>query len=190
MERTYIEHQIFEKLNFSENPIAKGEYEHCTFVNCNFANADLTNRNFTACEFMGCNLSMSKFGKTVMSDVHFKDCKLLGLTFENCNEFLFSITVEHCTLNLSSFYKMNLKKTTFKHSSLQEVDFTESNLTGSLFDHCDLMRTTFKNTILEKVDFRTSYNYSIDPELNRLKKAKFSTAGVVGLLDKYDIDID
>ncbi len=42
----------------------------------------------------------------------------------------------------------------------------------------------------EGVDFRTSFNYSIDPQLNRIKKAKFSLPGIAGLLDKYDIVID
>ena len=58
------------------------------------------------------------------------------------------------------------------------------------FENCDLMRATFENTIIEKVDFRTSYNYSIDLEINKVKKAKFSLTGVVGLLDKYEIEID
>jgi fluoroquinolone resistance protein len=44
--------------------------------------------------------------------------------------------------------------------------------------------------LLEKADFRTAYNYSIDPEKNRIKKAKFSIFGVTGLLDKYDIEIE
>lgn len=43
---------------------------------------------------------------------------------------------------------------------------------------------------MEKADFRTSYNFSIDPDVNRIKKAKFSLDGVRGLLDKYDIQID
>jgi fluoroquinolone resistance protein len=30
----------------------------------------------------------------------------------------------------------------------------------------------------------------VDPEVNRMKKAKFSTAGVTGLLDKYNIVIE
>jgi hypothetical protein len=47
----------------------------------------------------------------------------------------------------------------------------------------------FENTLLEKADLRTAFNYSIDPEMNRVKKAKFSIAGVTGLLDKYDIEI-
>jgi fluoroquinolone resistance protein len=44
--------------------------------------------------------------------------------------------------------------------------------------------------MLEKADFRTSNGYSIDPEMNRIKKAKFSLEGVAGLLDKYDIEVE
>ena len=58
-------------------------------------------------------------------------------------------------------------------------------------DHnCDLQLTLFMNTKLEGVNFRTSFNYSIDPELNRIKKAKFSLHSIAGLLDKNDIEIE
>ena len=40
------------------------------------------------------------------------------------------------------------------------------------------------------IDFKTSYNYSIDPEVNSIKKAKFSLEGISGLLYKYDIVIE
>jgi len=51
------------------------------------------------------------------------------------------------------------------------------------------MRATFDN-FSERTDFRTSFNYSIDPEKNRIRKARFSLIGIAGLLNKYDIDID
>jgi fluoroquinolone resistance protein len=70
------------------------------------------------------------------------------------------------------------------------VDFTNSDLTGLVFENCNLFGAIFENTILEKVDFRTSFNYSINPEINRIKKAKFSMVGIVGLLDKYNILIE
>ena len=70
------------------------------------------------------------------------------------------------------------------------MDFTECDLTASIFENCDLNNATFDNTIIEKVDFRTAFNYSINPELNRIKKAKFSIEGISGLLSKYDIDIE
>jgi hypothetical protein len=59
-----------------------------------------------------------------------------------------------------------------------------------MFDNCNLERATFDQTILEKSDLRTSYNYSLDPEINRIKKAKFSILSIAGLLDKYDIEIE
>ncbi len=78
----------------------------------------------------------------------------------------------------------------FTECKLDEVDFTESDLTNSIFKNCDLTRTIFSNTNLEGSDFRTAENYSIDPEGNRITRAKFSKEGVIGLLDKYNIKID
>jgi hypothetical protein len=43
---------------------------------------------------------------------------------------------------------------------------------------------------MEKADLRTSYNYSLDPEINRITKAKFSILGISGLLEKYNITIE
>ena len=43
---------------------------------------------------------------------------------------------------------------------------------------------------IEKADFRNSHNYTIDPETNSIKKAKFSLPDVIGLLSKYNIDIE
>jgi fluoroquinolone resistance protein len=50
--------------------------------------------------------------------------------------------------------------------------------------------TVFNRTNLEKCDFRTAFDYSIDPETNRLKNARFSTSGISGLLDKYNLIIE
>lgn len=189
MSKIFIREERIEKTDYSESPLTKGEYEECTFVSCNLSSTDLTSINFSDCEFIGCNLSLAKIAKAAFRNVTFKDCKLLGMHFEDCNEFLFEVQFENCILNLSSFYQLKVKKTVFKNCSLHEVDFTETDLSTTIFDNCDLARALFRQTVLEKTDLRTSYNYSIDPETNRIKKAKFSTAGIIGLLDKYDIEI-
>ena len=103
---------------------------------------------------------------------------------------IISLDFKDCQLNFSSFYKLKLKATQFLNCSLQEVDFTETELTNSVFDNCDLSRAIFEYSVLEKSDFRTAYNYSIDPETNRIDKAKFSTSGLSGLLEKYNIEIE
>jgi hypothetical protein len=43
--------------------------------------------------------------------------------------------------------------------------------------------------VLEKADLRTSFNYLIDPEVNKMRKAKFSIDGLPGLLGKYELEI-
>lgn len=188
MEQAYDE--TFEKIDFKATPLKKGEYESCSFKNCDLSEADLADVRFIGCDFISCNLSLAKFKKTSFQDVKFKDCKMLGLRFEHCDPFNLSFSFDNCMLNHSSFYLVKLKKTLFKNCQLQECDFTETDLSSAALDDCDLARSTFENTILEKADLRTAYNYAIDPELNRVKRARFSLSGVPGLLGRYDIDIE
>jgi len=189
MERNYFEDLVFEKEDFTETPFNPGEYENCTFNGCNFSGTDLSHITFTECTFNGCNLSTVKLTNTGLRDIHFKDCKILGLHFEDCSDFLFEVHFDTCMLNLSSFFQQKLKKTIFNDCSLHEVDFTEADLNNASFHNSDFAGAKFEKTNLEKADLSTSFNYSIDPELNRIKKAKFSIDGITGLLDKYDIEI-
>ena len=189
MDRPYIEEKAFERIDFSEKPLAEADYDSCTFTGCNFLNSDLSGTRFIDCEFRECNLSTANLTKTSFQDTRFRDCKMLGLYFQKCNPLGFMIGVENCQLDHSSFYKVNLILTTFLNSKLHDVDFTEAELKNAVFDNCDLLNSVFENTHLEKADFSTSFNYSIDPEINRIKGAKFSLPAVVGLLNKYGIEI-
>lgn len=190
METFFSENKTYTKVDFTEMPLQKGEYEGCVFINCNFSGIDLSETKFIDCSFTSCNLSLINLANTVFRDCLFKECKMTGLRFDDCNGYGLDFSFEHCQLNYSSFYKRKLRKIVFRHTLLREVDFSECDLTSSTFDHCDLTDAKFENTILEKADFRTSYNYTIDPENNRLRKAKFSLHEIIGLLRKYDIEIE
>lgn len=186
----YFENKSFDAIDFTTTRFERGEYEDCSFSNCNFSGIDLSNTRFIECSFKDCNLSNVKTIKTSFNSVRFHGCKLLGINFETCDEFLFSVELEHCALNFSSFYKRSLKTSTIRHCQLQEVDFTECDMSGLVLHECDLTGAKFENTNLEKVDLCTAYHYSINPELNKIKKARFSVTGITGLLDKYDIIIE
>lgn len=185
----YTQSHEFAGEDFTQEPLPSGEYESCTFVNCVFRDTSLREVVFIDCQFRGCDLSMADVCGTAFRDVLFTDCKLLGLHFEHANQFLLSVAFAGCQLNLSSFFKLNLKNASFTGCSLQEVDFAETNLTSATLTNCDLSGATFDRTVLEKADLRASYNYSIDPERNRIKKAKFSLPAVLGLLHKYNISV-
>ena len=108
MQKNYITDQKYEKKDYTEKQFDKADYEGCYFLNCNFSGIDLSDINFTDCEFIDCNLSSAKIIQTTFGDVLFKDCKMLGLHFENCNEFIFSARFDNCILNFSSFYMLVL----------------------------------------------------------------------------------
>ena len=164
------ENKVFEKISFNEHSLVKGIFEECTFNNC--------------------DCSLTKLKSTILQDVRFVNSKLLGVQFHECNGFLLRLYFENCMLKLSVFYKLKLKNTAFKNCNLQEADFSEADLTGALFDNCDLLLATFMHTNLEKADFRSASHYSINPEINRIRKARFSIPGVTGLLTTYDIEIE
>jgi uncharacterized protein YjbI with pentapeptide repeats len=190
MHDKYVEDGSFEKQDYTIAPLAVAGYDNCTFTNCNFAGTDLSALGFSECTFIGCDISNAKLRKTAMKNVKFDGCKMLGLHFADCEPFLFEVAFDHCTLNLSSFYKRKLAKTRFTNCSLKEADFSEADLHNAVFNNCDLAGAVFDNTNLEKADLRTAHNFSIDPEKNRIKKARFSANGIAGLLGKYDIVIE
>jgi len=185
-----IENKIFDRLDYTTEKLPCEIYENCRFVNCNFYNSDFLNVTFRECTFDSCDFSLASLKNTALNDIHFVGCKLVGVQFEECNPFLFLVNFENCVLKLAVFYKIKLKKTRFKNCNLQETDFTEADMTEAVLDNCDLQRAIFQRTNLEKADLRTSFLYCIDPEINKIKKARFSRMGIAGLLDKYGIVID
>lgn len=185
----YFDDQIFEKKDFSDVSILRGEYEGCTFKSCNFANVNLSDFRFIDSEFIECNFSNVQINNTSFQDVIFKTCKMLGLRFETCNTLGFAANFNHCNLDHSTFYQMKLSRTVFLNSQLHGVDFSQAILKNTSITTCDLLNAQFENTNLEKTDFRQSKNYAIHPELNNIKGAKFTLPDVVGLLEAYKIKI-
>ncbi len=120
--------QTFDKIDYTLEPLKKGEYEKCVFSQCNFTNGDISHIQFSECEFVGCNISMTQVLETSFRDVVFRNCKLMGITFGNCSNFLFSVDFEKCVLNLSSFHRLKMRKTKMSECSLQETSFAETDL--------------------------------------------------------------
>jgi fluoroquinolone resistance protein len=189
MAKEIIEDQQFSGIVYTEDTFKPADYENCRFTSCQLAGINLSHVNFMDCVFENCDLSMAKLGNTGFKGVALKGCKLLGLHFEDVNPFLLELSFADCQLNLSSFFNLTLKKTRFSNCGLKEVDFSGCDLTQAVFHNCDMLGAAFGDTVLEKADLRTAFNYSIDPERNKLKKAKFSLTGLPGLLQKHDIDV-
>jgi fluoroquinolone resistance protein len=166
------------------------EYSRCIFSGCDLGGMKLTGIIFSECEFRGCNLALANVSGSSFRIVTFTGCKLTGVRFGESDPFLFTASFSDCSMERASFLRMKIKKTEFTKCRLKEADFAEADCSGARFDLCDLERTVFERTNLERADLRTAFNYTIDPDANRLAKARFSVGGIAGLLDKYDIIIE
>ncbi len=166
------------------------EFENCTFKDCDFSNCNLSAYRFLECRFNNCNLSMAKLNDAVIRECSFDYCKLLGLNLFECNDFIFTASFDNCLMKYASFKGMNLKSFKFSNCNLEESDFFGTDLSNSVFENCILQRAIFSDTNLEKADLRTAINFTIDPDRNKIKKARFSRLSLSGLLDKFNIIIE
>lgn len=189
-ETTVHQNKTFTDINYAGKQLQKREFIKCEFVKCDFSKSDLSHNDFVDCEFSHCNFSLTQVTGTGFSNITFTDCKILGIDFSTCNKFMFSFSFNACILDYSVFYGTKLRKTNFVNCSLKEVDFESADLSSAVFNNCDLTATSFNRTILEKTDFRTARNFSFDPALNTMKKARFSSNNLSGLLYHFKLDIE
>jgi len=178
---------LIERADFSLERTDRA-YESTEFRACIFN--DISGIAFTDCLFSSCNLSNAQVSKAKAQDLTFRDCKLIGINFYQMLDFGFSLHFENCLLDYASFDKKKMNKSSFKNCRLHGVNFSKADLSKVTMADCDLADAIFDGTNLSGIDFTTNRNFSIDPQLNLVKKTRFSAATLSGLLTKFDIIIE
>ncbi|RZL27797.1 MAG: pentapeptide repeat-containing protein [Pedobacter sp.] len=179
--------QVFEKITHLVTGAKQTQFEDCTFKNCDLTEANFNGCNFINCSFINCNLSMVKFVQNGLDHIQFTDCKMVGADFSNAKDFLFGVNFSNCILDYGALMKKKNRKAKFENCSLKGADFTEADLTETKFVNCDFDRAIFMQSTLNGANFISSFNYTIDPERNSMRKAKFAASGLAGLLTNYGI---
>lgn len=180
--------KIFEK-SFPVKGTKETQFEDCRFKNCDLQTVNFAGCDFSTTTFESCNLSMVKFGYIGLDKVHFTGCKMVGADFTTVKDFLFNPKFTDCILDYAAFMKKKNRKGRFDKCSLKGADFSDADLTEALFSQCDLSLAVFMNTLLNGANFTTAHSYTIDPERNSIRKARFSSDGLAGLLTNYGIII-
>lgn len=191
MSAAYFTDQQWEDIIFEEdNILTNATYENCTFIRCDFCQMDLSAFQFIDCTFIECNLQLIKMTKTLWRDVVFTQSKMIGLRFDEAQNLGLAIKCEHCNLSQSVFYGCKLIQASFEHCNLEHCDFTSADCKKTSFAYAQLLHTQFDQTNLQEADFRHAQNFQINPNNNKLKKAKFSKDGLSGLLTSYQLIIN
>ena len=166
------------------------EFDEFRFVNCDFSSADLGGLRFSNCLFERCNLASARLAGTALQNVAFAECKLLGLQFTACRDMLFGVHFDQCQLRYASFAGRAMPGTRFAQCGLEEADFADADLTGAAFADCALAGAVFQNTRLAGADFTTATGFVIDPETNPLLGARFTLAGLPGVVAKFGLVVE
>lgn len=183
------EDKTIKSKSFAKAVLTHHIFTACSFNGCDFSESLLYNAQFNICTFTNCNFTLAKLDGCRLHDVQFIECKIIGTEFFKCDRTFFSLSFKKCLLQYCNFSDLIMKKTSFSGSKLQECHFKNTYLNNANFNDVDLSGTIFHNCDLSMADFSSAIHYNIDPQTNKIKKAKFSLPEVIGLLRGFDITI-
>jgi len=184
------ENKTFRSEDFSGRSLNNLSFTNCLFERCNFTESSWINAIFCSCLFKNCNISLVDLRGCRIQEVLFEECKIVGAEFLKCNtDFIFSMDAKKTFIQYCNFSELDMKKTSFEGSKIYDGTFINTCLTEVNFSDTDLKGTLFRRCNLNKSNFCGALNYVIDPLSNKIKKAKFSFPEVIGLLKSFDIEI-
>src|SRR5690606_2816398 len=128
MNQPYCQDKIFSNLDYAGKESVNKEFDACTFSACDFSSADFSKSEFVDCVFESCNLSLVKLNGTGIKNITFKNCKLVGVEFHECSDFLFEVFFEQCVLDFSAFLEKKMPGSVFNKCKLEQTDFTNAIL--------------------------------------------------------------
>lgn len=184
---------VFEQLDHSGKVISGKEFEDCTFKHCNFSDSHFEDCRFIECTFNQCNLSLGNLASSRLADVHFEQCKMLGIDWTRVHwpQMLFNAPMSFvdCALDGSSFFGLELHELRMQDCAAINLDLRQASLKDSDFSGSDFSETAFGDTDLTGANFSDAHSFDIDPNHNRIKGAQFNRLEAVRLLEYLDIKL-
>jgi uncharacterized protein YjbI with pentapeptide repeats len=191
------ENETFRNVVVKDEVLENLQFYDCTFIKCDFSSTVFKNTVFRSCLFEECDLGLVRVDGSVFKGVAFVNSKVIGVNWANASwgrkslsQLLKSIDFRGCVLNYSSFFGLVLEKIEIVNCIAHEVDFSGTNLKEANLRGTDFEKSIFRQTNLEKADLVKAKNYMIPPDVNTLKKTKFSLPEAMALLYSMDIVLE
>lgn len=194
---TYYENTVFKGTACESESVTDVLFEGCRFERCSLKETQFKKCKFRDCAFSHCDLNLIQVEDCVFSQASFDECKLVGINWAKAawGKYdpllkLKAVDFKHCVLNYSVFMGMNLNGVVMQHCIAKEVDLSDALLRQADCTHTDFTGSRFCHTDLTEADLRGASNYHIPPQMNTLKKTRFSLPEAMSLLYALDIEIE
>lgn len=165
------------------------QFEDCEFSGINFTDYKFKNTSFMNCNLTNCNLANQDFTNATIRDVQFESCNLMGIDWRKLKRLEGPI-FNKCKLNFSSFEGRKLKKVKVLDCLAIDVDFSDTDLTGSQFSNTILGGTSFNRATLINSDFRSAKDYLFDLRTTKVKGMKLSMPEAIKLITVLGAEIE
>ncbi|MBN9297610.1 MAG: pentapeptide repeat-containing protein [Filimonas sp.] len=189
MNEVFYNDKRFEDEVHDGKTITGVEFYKCHFYKCSFKETKFSECSFEQCVFEECDLSLMKINKTTFSSVQVKSSKAIGVIWSDVIN-AFAIDFTQSNINYGNFVGKQLKKVKFINCSIAEADFSDCNLSQAVFTGSDLTNARFIQSDLTQANFIDATNYTIDVNINKIKKAKFKLPEALSLLYSLDIIVE
>ncbi|MCM1042817.1 MAG: pentapeptide repeat-containing protein [Corallococcus sp.] len=167
-------------------------FSYCTFANCKFKETSFRNVTFNECVFENCEFVNSVFKESAMKFCEFVKCTVIGVNWRDLSTEYATVIekLDECLLKFNNFEDITLRKLDFGQSQIVSSTFYKTNIAECNFSKCNLNDTVFTLCDMQKCDFRLSDGFNIDSLSCKLKGAKFSAAGIEGLVKCLEIKVE
>jgi uncharacterized protein YjbI with pentapeptide repeats len=190
------EQESFTEIAFEADLLDEVNFIGCEFTKCDFHESTFKNCVFRDCRFKQCDLNLIQVDGSTFQDVYFEKCKMVGINWSKASwgktsfhQLIKKINFIECIINYNTFMNIHLPKIQMDKCIAKEVNFNETDLSGSSLRYTDFEGAMFAHTNLTETDMSKAENYSIDPLQNTLKKTRFSLPEALSLLYSLDIEI-
>jgi len=163
-----------EGADLSDGDFDHAAFEEITFIGCELTRASFDKTAFKKCIFIKCFLSGMSLLSAEFNEVSFLDCDIDGVAFDDAT--MIGVTMDGCT-GQASFDNAEIKEavisdccipnSTFLGTMLDNVDFSENNMTGCEFDN----KSSFNDCVFNECDI-TQISLSEAEGLRDLKMHK------------------
>ncbi len=185
--------EIFTDITLTKSVIDSVLFTLCTFKQSNFSESTFKSCRFEKCHFIDCNLSLLKVTDSHFLEVNFLKSKLIGINWSEAVYKTKSLLqrkpfdFDHCVLNHSVFFGLNLQGIKMSNCSAINTNFEETDFSRADCTKSDFKNAHFNHTNLTETNFKGAVNYTISSQTNTLKKTRFSLPEAISLL--YNLDI-
>jgi uncharacterized protein YjbI with pentapeptide repeats len=111
------------------------------------------------------------------------------LNFSEVNSFMLEMRFTDCQLHFCDWKDMVLSDISFVNCHLQENTFERCDMRNCRMESCNMDRAQFTRNDLRTFDVSSNYNFSLDPELNKIKGMQLHERQLICLLFKYELDV-